>query len=92
MLPRFGSRRSLPGFDTPNRGAPRREVSHSKAGILCCRMQAPYDGWMIKVVGVISPTEKREIRAEGESYEDARDALKAQVPEGWQLLSIMTER
>lgn len=47
---------------------------------------------MVKVVGVMSPTEKREIRAEGESYEDAREALKAQVPEGWQLLSIMTER
>lgn len=51
-----------------------------------------YDGWMVKVVGVISPTEKREIRAEGEDYEAARDALQAQVPEGWRLQSIMTER
>ncbi|SDQ19287.1 hypothetical protein SAMN04489738_0647 [Pseudarthrobacter chlorophenolicus] len=67
MLPRFGSRRSLPGFDTPNRGAPRREVPHSKPGMPCCRSTAPYDGCMVKVVGVMSPTEKREIRAEGES-------------------------
>lgn len=49
-------------------------------------------GCMVKVVGVISPVEKKQIQAEAEDYEAAREALKAQVPEGWQLLSILVER
>lgn len=92
MLSRFSSRRSLPGFDTPYGEAPRREVSHRKRGMPGCFSGPAYDGSMVKVVGKISPTEVREIRAEGEDYEAARDALHAQVPEGWRLTSIMTER
>jgi hypothetical protein len=51
-----------------------------------------YDGRMVKVVGVIKPLEKREISAEGESYEQAREALQEMVPEGWSLQSIMVQR
>lgn len=47
---------------------------------------------MIKVVGTIRPVEKQQIRAEADSYEEAKAALDAQVPEGWELLSIITER
>jgi hypothetical protein len=47
---------------------------------------------MVKVVGVIQPYETKEIRADGGDYEDAKAALEAQVPEGWRLISIMTER
>lgn len=47
---------------------------------------------MVKLVGVIQPFETQEIRAEGAEYEDAKAALEAQVPDGWRLLSIMTER
>lgn len=56
------------------------------------RRAGAYDGRMVKVVGVISPVEKREIRAEAEDYEAAHEALKAQVPDGWRLLSILVER
>lgn len=51
-----------------------------------------YDGSMVKVVGIIGPVETQEIKAEGEGYEAAREALMAQIPEWWRLLSIMTER
>lgn len=47
---------------------------------------------MVKVVGKIQPFEVQEIRAEAAEYEDAKVALEAQVPEGWRLISIMTER
>lgn len=46
----------------------------------------------MKIVGRIRPTETREIRAEAETYEEALEALKAQVPEGWTLLQVLTER
>jgi hypothetical protein len=51
-----------------------------------------YDGCMVKVVGVIKPVEKKEIRAEGADYEEAHEALRALVPEGWALQSILVER
>ncbi|HEX9086514.1 MAG TPA: hypothetical protein VF867_03210 [Arthrobacter sp.] len=51
-----------------------------------------YDESMVKLVGVIQPVEKKSIRAEGDDYEDAREALDAQVPEGWRLISIVNER
>lgn len=51
-----------------------------------------YDGSMVKVVGVIKPVEKKEIRAEGADYEEAYEALRALVPEGWALQSITRER
>lgn len=47
---------------------------------------------MVKVVGIIKPVEIKEIRAEGDGYEEARDALQAMVPEGWSLQSILVER
>lgn len=46
----------------------------------------------MKVVGKIQPYEVQEIRAEGDDYEAAKEALEAQVPEGWRLISVMTER
>ena len=51
-----------------------------------------YDGSVIKLVGTIQPVETKSIRADGETYEDAREALDAQVPEGWRLISIINER
>jgi hypothetical protein len=47
---------------------------------------------MIKVVGIIKQVEKKEIHAEGEGYEEAHEALKTKVPEGWALQSILVER
>jgi hypothetical protein len=47
---------------------------------------------VVKVKGVIRPIETRELEAEGENYTAAREALLAQVPEGWQVLSVMTDR
>jgi len=47
---------------------------------------------VIKLVGTIQPVETKSIRADGETYEDAREALDAQVPEGWRLISIINER
>jgi hypothetical protein len=47
---------------------------------------------MVKVVGVIKPVEKKEVRAEADTYEEAYEALKAKVPEGWSLQSILVER
>jgi hypothetical protein len=38
------------------------------------------------LIGVIRPTESRELTAEGESLDAVRRALQAQVPDGWQLL------
>ncbi|MGK3708645.1 hypothetical protein [Arthrobacter sp. IK3] len=46
---------------------------------------------MVKVSGVIRPVEKREIAAEAENYEEARQALMDQIPEGWELLQILTK-
>ncbi|WP_269439037.1 hypothetical protein [Arthrobacter caoxuetaonis] len=40
---------------------------------------------------MIRPVEKREISAEGESYDEARQALIDQIPEGWELLQILTK-
>lgn len=49
----------------------------------------------VTVYGTIRPTgqpdaETRRIEATGADYPAARDALTAQVPEGWQLLGIST--
>lgn len=42
----------------------------------------------MKVVGIIRPSEVQEIEAEGEDYPAARDALLAQLPEGYTLLHV----
>lgn len=36
------------------------------------------------LIGVIRPTESRDLTAEGETLEAIHDAFMAQVPEGWQ--------
>jgi len=46
----------------------------------------------MRLVGVIRPTETKEISAEGDSYDEAKAALEAALPEGWQLLSIRQQR
>lgn len=46
----------------------------------------------MKVIAHIRPTEIREIEAEGDDYNAARDAAIGQIPEGWQLLSVTTVR
>ncbi|MET1154188.1 hypothetical protein [Arthrobacter sp.] len=43
-------------------------------------------------MGVIKPDETKEIHAEGDGYEEAREALRAAIPEGWSLQSIRVER
>lgn len=47
---------------------------------------------MVKLRGTIRPVETQEVSAEGDSYEEARQALQAQVPEGWELLQVLVER
>lgn len=45
---------------------------------------------MVKIIGTIRPVEQRTIEAEAESYEKAREDLFAQVPEGWELIKVLT--
>ena len=47
---------------------------------------------VVKLSGTMRPIQTETINAEGDSYESARAALEAQVPEGWQLLQVLTER
>ncbi|NUP74309.1 MAG: hypothetical protein HOQ07_06635 [Sinomonas sp.] len=42
----------------------------------------------MNVIGTIRPTETRELEVEADSYQDAFELLRAQVPEGWQLLQV----
>jgi hypothetical protein len=42
----------------------------------------------VKVVGTIRPTQIREIEVDATSYQEAFELIKAQVPEGWQLLQV----
>lgn len=42
--------------------------------------------------GTIRPTETREIAVEVPDGADATEALKAEVPEGWQLISMRRDR
>lgn len=42
----------------------------------------------MKVVGTIRPAKIEEIEAEGDDYPAAREALLAQVPEGYELLHV----
>ena len=41
---------------------------------------------MVKVIGVIRPQDTQEIAAEAVTYEDAKRAVDALVPEGFDLL------
>ena len=42
----------------------------------------------MKLIGLIRSAETREIEVEATSYAEARAAIEAQVPEGWQVLSF----
>lgn len=46
----------------------------------------------VKLVATICPTETRTIEAEAEDYDSAKALIQAQVPEGWQILQILTQR
>lgn len=39
-------------------------------------------------MGMIRPTATKEIEAEGEDYQDARENLIASLPEGYELLHV----
>ncbi|WP_180814800.1 hypothetical protein [Kocuria flava] len=42
----------------------------------------------MKIVGMICPTEIKEVEAEGKDYQDARENLLASMPEGFELLHV----
>jgi hypothetical protein len=44
----------------------------------------------MKITATIRPTETRTITVEAEDYETGKTELEAQVPEGWQILQILT--
>lgn len=46
----------------------------------------------MKVIGVIRSKETQTIEVEAASYEEGRAQLDAQVPEGWQLQSVRSEK
>ncbi|WP_168223205.1 hypothetical protein [Pseudarthrobacter sp. NIBRBAC000502770] len=46
----------------------------------------------MKVIGVLRSTEIGTIEVEAASYEEGRAQLDAQVPEGWQLQAVRTEK
>jgi hypothetical protein len=41
----------------------------------------------MKLIAQIRPTETRELAGEGDTYTDAREAIEAQVPDGWVVTS-----
>jgi hypothetical protein len=46
----------------------------------------------MKVIVTIRQTETRRLEGEGADYTAARDAARAQVPEGWEILAYRVER
>lgn len=46
----------------------------------------------VKLIGVIRSRELQTIEVEAGSYEDARAFIDQQVPEGWELQHIRTEK
>ena len=46
----------------------------------------------VKVIGVIRSKETQVIEIDAASYEEGRAGLDAQVPEGWQLQFVRTEK
>jgi hypothetical protein len=46
----------------------------------------------VKVIGVIRSKELQTVEVEASSYEEGRQALDQQVPEGWELQHIRTEK
>jgi hypothetical protein len=49
-------------------------------------------GGAVKVIGVIRSKELQTVEVEASSYEEGRQALDQQVPEGWELQHIRTEK
>ena len=46
----------------------------------------------VKIIGVVRSTETKTIEIEASSYEEGRAQLTEQIPEGWQLQNIRTEK
>ena len=46
----------------------------------------------MKVIGIIRSKETKAIEVEAASYEEGRAQMDAQVPEGWQLQAVRTEK
>jgi hypothetical protein len=46
----------------------------------------------VKIIGVIRSKETQTVEVEAGSYEEGRLAIEQQVPEGWQLQHIRTEK
>lgn len=46
----------------------------------------------MRVIGTIRSTETERITVEADTYEQAREQLYAQVPEGYELIVIRTDR
>lgn len=44
----------------------------------------------MKLTATIRPTETRTLQAEAGDYETAKAQIEAQVPEGWQILQVLT--
>lgn len=46
----------------------------------------------MKVIGVLRSTETKTVEVDAASYEEGRAQLDAQVPDGWQLQHVRTEK
>jgi hypothetical protein len=44
----------------------------------------------MNLTAIIRRTETRTLQAEGGDYETAKAQIEAQVPEGWQILQVLT--
>ncbi|MEH0110683.1 hypothetical protein V6N00_13315 [Tersicoccus sp. MR15.9] len=47
---------------------------------------------MIKVVGRVRSRETQELVVEADTYEEARDRLIEQIPDGWELQDLRAQR
>lgn len=46
----------------------------------------------MRLIGTIRSTVTEQITAEADDYEQAREQLYAQVPEGYELITVLTDR
>lgn len=46
----------------------------------------------MRVIGTIRPSTTERITVEADSYEEARELLNEQVPDGYDLIAIRTDR
>lgn len=49
------------------------------------------DDMLVRVAGIIRPTQTQEITAEAATYAEARELILGNVPDGWQLVYIRTD-